>query len=178
MSSNETLFCLSRYSKGQLSIQWTSTNIQPNKITYSLSDTKKHKAQFPATLPNHARTKKMSPCHECIEKCVFGCSMKLILQSFIKMYRNIIWSTYRYQYLPVTSLNFSHVNIPLTLILLTWKIWWAPNNASTWQMGFNLVFKGLMTCLTIPFFWDMTLYRWVIRSWHCLLTSGSYYLVT
>jgi len=31
----------------------------------------------------------------------------------------------------------------LTLILLTWRIWWAFNNASRWQMGFNLVFKGL-----------------------------------
>ena len=25
-----------------------------------------------------------------------------------------------------------------TVILLTWRIWWAPNNASKWQMGFNL----------------------------------------
>jgi hypothetical protein len=24
-----------------------------------------------------------------------------------------------------------------------WRIWWAPNNASKWQMGFNLVFIGL-----------------------------------
>jgi len=32
---------------------------------------------------------------------------------------------------------------PLTLILLTWRIWGAPNNASKWQMGFNPVFKGL-----------------------------------
>jgi len=31
----------------------------------------------------------------------------------------------------------------LTLILLTWRMWWAPNNASTWQMGFNSAFKGL-----------------------------------
>jgi len=31
----------------------------------------------------------------------------------------------------------------LTLILLTWRIWWALNNASRWQMGFNLAFKGL-----------------------------------
>ena len=30
----------------------------------------------------------------------------------------------------------------LTLILPTWRIWWAPN-ASKWQMGFNLAFKGL-----------------------------------
>jgi hypothetical protein len=31
----------------------------------------------------------------------------------------------------------------LTLILLTWRIWSAPNNAIKWQMGFNLAFKGL-----------------------------------
>jgi hypothetical protein len=29
------------------------------------------------------------------------------------------------------------------LYLLTWRIWWAPNNASKWQMGFNSAFKGL-----------------------------------
>ena len=33
---------------------------------------------------------------------------------------------------------------PLALILLTWRIWWAPNNASRWQMGFNSAFKGLI----------------------------------
>ena len=32
----------------------------------------------------------------------------------------------------------------LTLILLTWRIWWAHNNASKWQMGFNSAFKGLI----------------------------------
>jgi hypothetical protein len=32
----------------------------------------------------------------------------------------------------------------LTLILLTWRIWWAFNNTSRWQMGFNSVFKGLI----------------------------------
>ena len=32
----------------------------------------------------------------------------------------------------------------LTLILLTWRIWWAPNNVSKWQMGFNPAFKGLI----------------------------------
>jgi len=31
----------------------------------------------------------------------------------------------------------------LTLILLKWRIWWAVNNASRWQMGFNSAFKGL-----------------------------------
>jgi hypothetical protein len=34
---------------------------------------------------------------------------------------------------------------PLTLILLMWIIWWAPNNVSKWQAGFNSAFKGLKT---------------------------------
>jgi len=33
----------------------------------------------------------------------------------------------------------------LTVKPLTWKIWWAPNNASRWQMGFNSALKGLNT---------------------------------
>ena len=37
----------------------------------------------------------------------------------------------------------SHEADFLTLILLKWKIWWAPNNASSWKMGYNSVFKGL-----------------------------------
>ena len=38
----------------------------------------------------------------------------------------------------------NHTMLPYsTLILLTWRILWAPNNARKWQMGFNLVFKGL-----------------------------------
>jgi hypothetical protein len=32
----------------------------------------------------------------------------------------------------------------LTLNPLTWKIWWAPNNACRWQMGFNSSFKWLI----------------------------------
>ena len=32
----------------------------------------------------------------------------------------------------------------LTLILLMWRIWWAPNNASRWQVGFISAFKWLM----------------------------------
>jgi len=28
-------------------------------------------------------------------------------------------------------------------ILLTWRIWWATNKASRWQMGFNSI---LLTC--------------------------------
>ena len=35
----------------------------------------------------------------------------------------------------------------LTLILLTRRIGWAPNNARNWQIGFKSAFKGLMTKL-------------------------------
>ena len=48
--------------------------------------------------------------------------------------------------------------IQLTLNPLTWKIWWAPNNASRWQMGFNSVFKGLSQ-------WSRN--AWRIIEWLC-----------
>jgi len=37
----------------------------------------------------------------------------------------------------------SMICVSLTLILLTWRIWWASNNANRWQMGLNSAFKGL-----------------------------------
>jgi hypothetical protein len=40
--------------------------------------------------------------------------------------------------------NGFHVKYPLSLTLLTWRIWCSPNNASKWQMGFNSAFKGLL----------------------------------
>jgi len=40
--------------------------------------------------------------------------------------------------------------MPLTLTLLTWRKWWAPNNASKWQMGFNSAFKVLNDTQFMP----------------------------
>ena len=37
----------------------------------------------------------------------------------------------------------------LTFILLTWRKWLAPNNASRQQMGFNSGFKGLTDAMTV-----------------------------
>ena len=39
----------------------------------------------------------------------------------------------------------------LILILLTWKIWRAHNNASKWQMGFNSAFKRVNFCMLCIF---------------------------
>ena len=39
--------------------------------------------------------------------------------------------------------------LTVTLKYLTWKIWWAPNNASRWQVGFNSAFKRLKYPLTL-----------------------------
>ena len=43
----------------------------------------------------------------------------------------------------VLNLSLGATGTLLTLNTLTWKIWWAPNNGSRWQMGFNSAFKGL-----------------------------------
>jgi hypothetical protein len=58
----------------------------------------------------------------------------------------IAWSYFCTALLPqfLNSLcSFQREKLNLTLILLKWRIWWAPNNASRCQMGFNLAFKGL-----------------------------------
>jgi len=47
-----------------------------------------------------------------------------------------------YIYIYIYDISSLRVN-NLTLILLTWRKWWTPNNASKWQMEFNSAFKGL-----------------------------------
>ena len=47
-----------------------------------------------------------------------------------------------YIYIYIYDISSIRVN-DLTLILLTWRKWLAPNNASRQQMGFNSGFKGL-----------------------------------
>ena len=56
----------------------------------------------------------------------------------------------------------------LTFILLTWRKWWAPNNASKQYMEFNSGFKGLITCrrfeaLTYPVTHGATQKIWIFR---------------
>ena len=59
---------------------------------------------------------------------------------------------------PVYQENAISTIMILTLILLTWRIWWAPNNASKWQIGFNWAFKGLNN----------------VSQHNCFITQGSY----
>ena len=64
----------------------------------------------------------------------------------------------------------------LTLILLTWRIWWAPNNASRWQMGFNLAFKGLIwLCPVVPWSRVCRLCCWGFSKWFWDGSTRSYY---
>jgi len=79
----------------------------------------------------------------------------------------------------------------LTLILLTWRIWWAPNNASRWQMGFNSAFKGLMAFTVISedilfvscIHWQTFLSLWPQKTWQeytrsCLKWKCLYFFVS
>ena len=63
---------------------------------------------------------------------------------------NVLWLHAANIYLITVSMFCKTLlwNLPLTLILLMWRIWWTLNNASKWQMGFNSAFKGLMLYLT------------------------------
>jgi len=48
-----------------------------------------------------------------------------------------------HRYVETFRSNTKNTDRILTLNPLTWKICWAPNNASKWQMGFNSAFEGL-----------------------------------
>ena len=66
----------------------------------------------------------------------------------------------------------------LTLILLIWKTGWA-NNASKWQVGYNLAFKGLMFSqilflLLLSFKISKAANLVEILIWYCYLTSSSF----
>jgi len=44
--------------------------------------------------------------------------------------------------------------------MLMWRVWWAPNNASKWQMGFYSAFKGLTElCLTVYYLYIIILHN-------------------
>ena len=47
----------------------------------------------------------------------------------------------------------------LTLNLVTWKIWWAPNNASKWQTGFNTLAPELFFLILAHSVYKM----WIIQ---------------
>ena len=60
------------------------------------------------------------------------------------MYFECLFEKKKSEHNYIQSLYFKVIN-HLTFILLTWRIRWAPNNASRWKMGFNSAFNVLNT---------------------------------
>jgi hypothetical protein len=68
------------------------------------------------------------------------------MASFLGVSLSETTNNYSFHIGPVYATLSAHlIFLDLTLILLMWRIWWALNNASKWQMGFNSAFKGLIT---------------------------------
>jgi len=66
----------------------------------------------------------------------------------------------------------------LTLTLLTWRIWWAPNKASKWQMGFNLAFNGLKNVQARMKVWIWCdVYRDVIYEYNVSVNNTKLYFI-
>ena len=75
-----------------------------------------------------------------LEKKVFNFLTSVI--PYVPCNRLTLRRLMSYIYIYIYDISSLKVN-NLTLILLTRRKWWAPNNASKWQMGFNSGFKGL-----------------------------------
>jgi len=62
----------------------------------------------------------------------------------------------------------------LTLTLLTWRIWWTPNNASRWQMEFNSAFKRLILLFMCVYYYVYVFLLYVYVSSPCKLAFFGY----
>ena len=82
-----------------------------------------------------------------VHTCSFSCDTPRCLGTYFVEWRKTQSSVAVSSYVCVRKcLNI--LKLFLTLILQTWRIWRAPNNASRWQLGFNSAFKGLKYPLT------------------------------
>ena len=85
---------------------------------------------------------KFSTCNTDITSCLD--LLVTVLQIAVTGVRILAGQTHLYLLQSVQTGSGAHPVYCLILILLTWRIWWAPNNASKLQTGFKLAFKGLM----------------------------------
>ena len=112
--------------------------------------------------PHHLRRRSVAACllrswvrilpgawmFVCCECCVLSCDELIICpEEFYRLWCVVVCdletSRIGAPYIYVYDISSLRVN-DLTLILLTWRKWWTPNNATKWQMGFNSAFKGLI----------------------------------
>ena len=74
-----------------------------------------------------------NPLNECHPRCVYQNYNRLIINNGSQKTQH-----------ESSCVLVQPLGQDLTLILLMWRIWWAPNNASKWQMELNLAFKKLI----------------------------------
>jgi len=60
----------------------------------------------------------------------------------------------------------------LTLTVLSWRIWWAPNNASKWQVGFNSAFEGLTAVFAIVFSTGLKICEEILCPFACIICKN------
>jgi hypothetical protein len=87
------------------------------------------------------------------------CTVSVCCSSYWQLSKFFIYQLMHKSFTLKEILKFILKNAPtcfgLTLILLVWKIGWAPNNASKWQMGFNSMFKRLITIIRERTVWAL-----------------------
>ena len=74
----------------------------------------------------------------------FSMMLWLTPQGTVVLYKLLVPQLFKKSPSPTTFYGIRY----LTLILLTWRIWWASNNAGRWQMRFNSAFKGIISVFT------------------------------
>ena len=126
-------------------------------VQYNISPSSKSTLQCPT-----ASSYKMTLSHHFLEGSTPEAAIKVAeswfwgvpVTKFCRSTKSEWWSA-ALSYFPSSSDSGSESNVyfsdgfctgtyVLTFTLLIRRIWWAPNNASKWQMGFNSAFKELI----------------------------------
>jgi len=104
-------------------------------LEFCQTEQKKQKKRIGLCPLTHSRTRSSWP-FKCVQKQMMPATFDNSLKnSCVPLSPNS---------LSHSTFNLTWILLKLTLILLTWRIWWAPNNAGKWHTGFNSAFKGLM----------------------------------
>ena len=83
---------------------------------------------------------------------------------------NHVWirtCSYVFVWSAVKRTNVIVSQFMINFYMLTWRIWWAPNNASGWQMGFNSALKGLRGKNSLYTTLHTCQMQWSSRFRHC-----------
>ena len=114
---------------------------------------------FGLRLRQDCRVDGFASCLDVVGRCLFRIYTLLVMIDFWWKL-TLILLTWRIWWAPNNASSWK-----LTLILLTWRMWWAPNNASRWKLTLILLTWRMWWAPNNSSRWNLTLILLTWRMW-------------